>query len=308
MPVENNLIDVEALGKAKSIDFANKLGVGLNKLFEALAIQNKIPMNVGSVLKQYRFKVEDSEKPDGDVAEGDVIPLTKVTREQVDIAELKFVKYRKSTSAEAIQSHGYDLAINRTDNEMIKYVQKKFRAKFFGSLKAALDNSKRTNKKVLKADNLQGALSKGRANLSVLLDDEITPIAFVNPNDTAEHLANGFINSTGAHFGINLLTPYINVKIVEFSDIPEGEVWMTVAENLNVAYANPGGELSRAFAFATDATGFVGVLHDIQQQRLTSDTIYVSATEMFPENIDAVIKVKIQQAKITSTESETSSS
>ncbi|MBW0769170.1 capsid protein [Mammaliicoccus lentus] len=299
MPVENKLINVEALAKAKSIDFANKLGIGLNKLFEALEIQNKIPMNVGSVLKQYRFKVEDSEKPNGDVAEGEVIPLTKVTREQVDITELQFVKYRKSTSAEAIQAHGYDLESNRTDNEMIKYVQKKFRAKFFGSLKAALDNPQRTNDINLKAKNLQSALSIGSANLSVLLVDEITPIAFVNPNDTVEYLANGFINSTGAQFGINLLTPYIGVKIVEFADIPEGEVWMTVAEYLNVAYANPRGELSRAFDFATDATGFVGVLHDIQPQRLTSDTIYVSATEMFPENIDAVIKVKIQEAKPT---------
>lgn len=77
--------------------------------------------------------------------------------------------------------------------------------------------------------------------------------------------------------------------------MPQGEVWMTVAENLNVAYANPRGELSRAFAFATDATGFVGVLHDIQPQRLTSDTIYASAISMFPENIDAVIKVTIKK-------------
>ncbi len=38
MPVENKLINVEALAKAKSIDFANKLGIGLNKLFEALEI------------------------------------------------------------------------------------------------------------------------------------------------------------------------------------------------------------------------------------------------------------------------------
>ena len=34
MAVENNLIDVEALGEAKSIDFANKMGERLNKLFE----------------------------------------------------------------------------------------------------------------------------------------------------------------------------------------------------------------------------------------------------------------------------------
>lgn len=294
MAAEPNLIDVKALGVAKSIDFANRMGIGLNKLFEALSITNKIPMNVGSAIKQYRFKIVDSTAPDGNVAEGDIIPLTKVEREQVKITELKFKKYRKSTSAEAIQSHGYDLAINRTDNELLRYVQKNFRKDFFNSLKGALDSVDRTNKAALTGKNLQGALAKGRANLSTLLDDEITPIALVNPNDVAEHIANGFINSNGAQFGLNLLTPYVGVKVIEFADVPAGEVWMTTAENLNVAFANPRGELSRAFAFATDETGFVGVLHDIQPERLTADTVFASAISMFPENIDAVVKVTIK--------------
>lgn len=294
MAAEPNLIDVKALGEAKSIDFANRMGIGLNKLFEALSITNKIPMNVGSAIKQYRFKIVDSTAPDGNVAEGDIIPLTKVEREQVKITELKFKKYRKSTSAEAIQSHGYDLAINRTDNELLRYVQKNFRKDFFNSLKGALDSVDRTNKAALTGKNLQGALAKGRANLSTLLDDEITPIALVNPNDVAEHIANGFINSNGAQFGLNLLTPYVGVKVIEFADVPAGEVWMTTAENLNVAFANPRGELSRAFAFATDETGFVGVLHDIQPERLTADTVFASAISMFPENIDAVVKVTIK--------------
>ena len=270
------------------------MGIGLNKLFEALSITNKIPMNVGSAIKQYRFKIVDSTAPDGNVAEGDIIPLTKVEREQVKITELKFKKYRKSTSAEAIQSHGYDLAINRTDNELLRYVQKNFRKDFFNSLKGALDSADRTNKAALTGKNLQGALAKGRANLSTLLDDEITPIALVNPNDVAEHIANGFINSNGAQFGLNLLTPYVGVRVIEFADVPAGEVWMTTAENLNVAFANPRGELSRAFAFATDETGFVGVLHDIQPERLTADTVFASAISMFPENIDAVVKVTIK--------------
>lgn len=294
MAAEPNLIDVKALGEAKSIDFANRMGIGLNKLFEALSITNKIPMNVGSAIKQYRFKIVDSTAPDGNVAEGDIIPLTKVEREQVKITELKFKKYRKSTSAEAIQSHGYDLAINRTDNELLRYVQKNFRKDFFNSLKGALDSADRTNKAALTGKNLQGALAKGRANLSTLLDDEITPIALVNPNDVAEHIANGFINSNGAQFGLNLLTPYVGVRVIEFADVPTGEVWMTTAENLNVAFANPRGELSRAFAFATDETGFVGVLHDIQPERLTADTVFASAISMFPENIDAVVKVTIK--------------
>ena len=293
MAAEQNLIDVQALGEAKSIDFANRMGIGLNKLFEALSITNKIPMNVGSVLKQYRFKVVDSTQPDGNVAEGDEIPLTKVEREQVKITELTFKKFRKSTSAEAIQAHGYDLAVNRTDAELLRYVQKKFRTQFFKNLQDALEDTKRTNKEELKGTTLQGALAKGRANLSVLLDDEITPIALVNPNDVAGHLANGLINSTGSQFGMNLLTPYVGVRVIEFADVPAGEVWMTTAENLNVAFANPRGELSRAFAFATDETGFVGVLHDIISNRLTTETIFAHAVEMFPENIDAVVKVAI---------------
>ncbi len=293
MAVENNLIDVEALGEAKSIDFANKMGERLNKLFEALGITNKIPMNVGSALKQYRFNVVESEAPNGNVEEGEIIPLTKVERELVNITELEFRKFRKSTSAEAIQSHGYDLAINRTDAELIRYVQKKFRTDFFNTIDAAVNNENRTNTEQLSGKNLQGALSRGRANLSVLLDDEVTPIALVNPNDVAGHLADGFINSNGAQFGLNLLTPYVGVQVIEFADVPQGTVYMTTAENLNVAYANPQGEMSRAFNFASDQTGFVGVIHDIQPQRLTADTVYASAISMFPENIDAVIAVDI---------------
>ncbi|ARD75532.1 capsid protein [Staphylococcus xylosus] len=293
MAVENNLIDVEALGEAKSIDFANKMGERLNKLFKALSITNKIPMNVGSALKQYRFNVVESEAPNGNVEEGEIIPLTKVERELVNITELEFRKFRKSTSAEAIQSHGYDLAINRTDAELIRYVQKKFRTDFFNSIEDAVNNADRTNTKVLSGKNLQGALSRGRANLSVLLDDEVTPIALVNPNDVAGHLADGFINSNGSQFGLNLLTPYVGVQVIEFADVPQGTVYMTTAENLNVAYANPQGEMSRAFNFASDQTGFVGVIHDIQPQRLTADTVYASAISMFPENVDAVIAVDI---------------
>lgn len=296
MAVENNLIDVQALGEAKSIDFANKMGDRLNKLFEALGITNKTPLNVGSALKQYRFNVIDSEAPNGDVAEGEIIPLTKVERELVNITELEFRKFRKSTSAEAIQAHGYDLAINRTDAELIRYVQKKFRTDFFETIESAVNNPDRTNDEALSGKNLQGALSRGRANLSVLLDDEVTPIALVNPNDVAGHLADGFINSNGAQFGLNLLTPYVGVQVIEFADVPQGTVYMTTAENLNVAYANPQGELGRAFNFATDQTGFVGVLHDIQANRLTADTVFASAISMFPENVDAVVSVAIEDA------------
>lgn len=292
MTSEYNLTNASDLGQVKSIDFANKLGNNINKLLEVLGVTNKIPMNVGTNIKMYKFNVQEAGT--NNIDEGDEIPLTKVTRELVNTIELRFSKYRKSTTAEAIQSHGFDIAVNKTDNELLRHVQKDIRTDFAQTLGNAAGTDYDIRKKALNAKNLQGALAKGRAKLSTVLEEDFTPIAFVNPDDTAEHVANGLIVSNGSLFGMGLLTNYVGVKVIELSDVPKGEIWMTVSENLNVGYANPKGELSRAFNFAVDETGFVGVLHDIQSNRLTSETTLMSAVKLFPENIDAVVKVKIK--------------
>ncbi len=292
MTSEYNLTNTSSLGQVKSIDFANKLGNNINKLLEVLGVTNKIPMNVGTNIKMYKFNVQEAST--SNVDEGDEIPLTKVTRELVNTIELTFSKYRKSTTAEAIQSHGFDIAVNKTDNELLRHVQKDIRNDFAQILGNAAGTDYDSRKKALNAKNLQGALAKGRAKLSTVLEEDFMPIAFVNPDDSAEHVANGLIVSNGSLFGMGLLTNYVGVKVIELSDVPKGEIWMTVSENLNVGYANPKGELSRAFNFAVDETGFVGVLHDIQSNRLTSETTLMSAVKLFPENIDAVVKVKIK--------------
>ncbi|MFB1548146.1 capsid protein [Staphylococcus aureus] len=300
MTSEYNLTRATDLGQVKSIDFANKFGNNINKLLEILGVTNKLPMSVGTNIKIYKYAIQES--GDDQISEGDEIPLTKVIRAVVDTIELTFNKYRKATTIEAIQAHGFDLAVNKTDNELLRHTQKKIRTDFASTLSNAAGTGLDRTKKALKAKNLQGALAKGRAKLSTVLETDITPIAFVNPDDTAEHIANGLIVSNGSLFGMGLLTNFVGVKIIELSEVPKGEVWMTVSENLNVAYANPSGQISQAFNFATDETGFVGVLHDIQSNRLTSETVIMSAVKIFLENIDAVVKVKMKDDKDESTE------
>lgn len=257
MTSEYNLTRATDLGQVKSIDFANKFGNNINKLLEILGVTNKLPMSVGTNIKIYKYAIQES--GDDQISEGDEIPLTKVIRAVVDTIELTFNKYRKATTIEAIQAHGFDLAVNKTDNELLRHTQKKIRTDFASTLSNAAGTGLDRTKKALKAKNLQGALAKGRAKLSTVLETDITPIAFVNPDDTAEHIANGLIVSNGSLFGMGLLTNFVGVKIIELSEVPKGEVWMTVSENLNVAYANPSGQISQAFNFATDETGFVGV-------------------------------------------------
>lgn len=294
MVAEENVILKEHLSQAKSIDFANRIGNNINKLLEVLGVTNKLPMTIGSSIKLYKFTVQD---PSYSTYEGDEIPLTKVNRELAQTIELQFDKYRKATTAEAIQAHGFDLAVNKTDNELLRHAQKKIKTDFAQVMSDAAGTVLDSNKRALTSKNLQGALAKGRAKLSTVIDSDITPIAFVNPDDTAEHLANGLIVSNGSLFGMGLLTNFVGVKLIELSDVRQGEVWMTVSENLNIAYADPSGELGQAFNFATDETGFVGVLHDIQSSRLTAETILMAALKVFPENIDAVVKVKLKDEK-----------
>ncbi|MCD9067909.1 hypothetical protein LDK96_00440 [Staphylococcus epidermidis] len=168
MVVENSLIKTEYLGTVKSIDLANKIEISLSKLFEALSITNKIPMSVGQQIKQYSFVVSErrplsGEKGIGGIAEGEEIPLTEIRRVPQNNLVLEFKKFRKSTSAESIQAHGFDLAINKTDNELLKYVQRTFREDFFVSLRDALEKNlpnTKNRKTPYSGKTLQGALAK----------------------------------------------------------------------------------------------------------------------------------------------------
>ena len=285
-------ITSQDLGQAKSIDFANRFSNNIVKLLEVLGVTNKLPMNVGSNIKMYKFSVEEAYTTT--VNEGEEIPLTKVKRELVNTIELTYTKYRKATTLEAIQAHGFDLAVNNTDNELIRHYQKKIRTDFASVLSQAAGTAIDSSKKALTAKNLQGALAKGRAKLTTVIESDITPIAFVNPDDTAEHIANGLIVSNGSMFGMGLLTNYVGVRVIELSDVPAGEVWMTASENLNIAYANPNGEVGKAFNLVTDETGMVGVLHDTKANRLTAETVLTGAIQIFAENVDAVVKIKIK--------------
>ena len=75
MATEN--ITVQTDLKAQSIDFVNQFNTGLKTLLEVLGVVRKQPLTVGNQIKIYK---SDVTMADGKVAEGEVIPLSKVTK------------------------------------------------------------------------------------------------------------------------------------------------------------------------------------------------------------------------------------
>lgn len=274
----------ETLSKAQSIDFANQFGKQVGKLVELLGVQRKIPLTAGSTINTYTSSVT----LDGTVVpKGDIIPLSEVKLEPGTPISLEWDKKRKAVAAEDIQTYGYEQAINRTDNEMLRELQKELRGKLVAQLAKGTGTST--------GAGLQAALANAWGGVQTAFeDDEVTTIAFVNTMDIADYLGTAQITVQSA-FGLNYVENFLGVNVVVITNlITKGTFYATAADNLILAYASiAGGEINKAFDFVVEETGLIGVTHDINKQRLTAETVTLSGIVLFAERLDGVIKGSI---------------
>ena len=86
MPADANMQKAADFAKVSAVDFAARFETNINQLAELLGITRMIEKKPGQVVKTYKVtgKLED-----GNVAEGEVIPLSKYKTEVGEIFELK---------------------------------------------------------------------------------------------------------------------------------------------------------------------------------------------------------------------------
>lgn len=276
---------------AKSIDYAYRFGENFTKFTEALGITRHIPVQDGFTITMYT--APDVDLADGDVGEGELIPLSKVTPKPATTKEIKLKKYRKVTTGEAIQRYGRDNAINMTDDALIKEVQKNIRDYLFTTIK-----THGTEQANLNAGTLQGALASAWGALEVLFeDDAITTVAFVNPMDVATEIANKEI-TLETQFGLRYYTDATGTVVMLNNTIPQGEVYATASDNLQVAYISANSDLFDEFDLFTDDFGYIGVAHDRTLEILSVQTVLVSGVLIFPERLDGMVKIDINPPEV----------
>lgn len=271
---------------AKSIDYAYRFGENFSKFIEALGITRQIPVQEGFTLTMYTAPEVDLK--DGNVGEGELIPLSKVTPKPAETKEITLKKYRKVTTVEAIQRYGRDKAINMTDDALIKEVQKGIRDYLFTTIK-----THGTEQPNLNAGTLQGALASAWGALEVLFeDDTITTVAFVNPMDVANEIANKEI-SLETQFGLRYYTDVTGTVVFLNNTIPQGEVYATAADNLQVAYIAANSDAYTEFNMFTDEFGYIAVAHGQQLETMSVQTVLASGVLIFPERLDGMVKIDI---------------
>ncbi len=280
MAAETNLITSADLVKAREIEFAYNFAGGISKLIKMLGVTRKIQKQAGSTLKAYKAT---GTLQDGNVAEGDLIPLSKYVTEPVNIGEITLKKWRKATSAEAILEKGYGQAVIETTDAMLKDVQKGIRSDFFSVLATGTGEAS--------GATFQATLAQAWGQLQVLFeDDDIQAVYFMNPLDVADYLATANITLQSA-FGMTYVQNFLGLGTVIFnSSVPKGTVYATAQDNLVLYYVNVNdADLAEAFTFTKDATGLIGIHEAPDYTNMTASDTVISGILIFPERIDGVV-------------------
>jgi hypothetical protein len=289
---ETNTTVAADLEPVISIDHTNQLATGIKTLLTVLGIVNMKPMAEGTTVKMY--KTTQKNTPD-QVAEGEVINLTKVDRKLVKTFELTLKKFRKVTTAEAIQKVGKERAVNETDAEFMKNIQKGIKADFFSFIKAGTGVAKnRKTKEATATISLQGALSGIWASLSKHFEDmDIEPVYFINPDDIGDYLANASITIQQA-YGFQYVENFLGMgtAILDHS-VEEGKVQGTVKHNLNAVYIPTSGAVGSTFGMTSDETGMVAMKHFLDDKTAAINTLVFEGVTFYAEDASGIFTAPI---------------
>ena len=279
MAAETNTIMQDDVS-TRVVDFNIQFAGNLNKLIEALGVTRKIAVQEGATLKM--LKVTGTLES-GNVAEGDLIPLSKYETEDVAVGEVKLNKWRKATTAEAILKGGYDQAVGATTEKMVRDIQKTVRGNLFTFMATGTGSAT--------GSGLQAALANAWGKLAVLWEDDAVETAyFLNPMDVADYLGGAQVEMQTV-FGMNYIKNFLGLGDVFLnSNVPAGKFYATAKENIVLYYVNvASGEIAAAFGLTADETGYIGINEYPDKDTARVIDLVMSGVTFFPERQDGIV-------------------
>ena len=275
-----NEVKAADLEPAISVDMTSRLAGSIKALTDVLGIATLEPMQAGSAIKIYAYGTSGLAEQ---VEEGQEIALSHVARPLIATKELVLKKYRKQTTAEAIQKTGKAIAINGTDNAMISAIRADIKQGFYTNLEAGTG--------VASGATFQAALANTWAKVQDFFEDfDATPVFFVSATDVANYLGSANITTQNV-FGFTYVENFMGLGTAIIAPkLTAGKIIGTAKENLHCAYIPAtGGDLADMFGLTADESGLVGMTHIAQGSNASIDTLLLSGVELYPEYANGVI-------------------
>ena len=285
----NNLTATADIVAVREIDFVSRFSNNWQELRDLMGITRLVPKVPGTVLKS---KYASVTLQSGTVAEGQAIPYSQATVSEKTYAPIVMKKYKKGVSAEAISDHGYDAAVQLTDDQFLFELQGEVMDEFYDYLKSGT--------LIRAAATFQAALAKAQGevrNKWKKMKKGISEIVgFCNILDAYAYLGAADI-TVQTLFGMNYIENFLGYsRLFLSSEIPSGKIIATPVENLVLYYINPAdSDFGRAgLEFRVDGdTPLIGFHVDGNYSTLVSESTAIMGLVLFAEYIDGIAVVDI---------------
>lgn len=292
---------------AREIDFVTRFERNWEHLRKIMGIMRPIKKQPGAVLKS---KYATGTLESGAVGEGEEIPYSKFTVKEKTYAEMTIEKYAKAVSIEAIKDHGYENAVQMTDDEFLFQLQTDVTGRFYDYLKTGTLTSTETT------FQMALAMAKGRVeNKFKQMHRSVTGVVgFVNILDVYQYLGAADITVQN-QFGFQYLKDFMGfntIFMLSDSEIPQGTVIATPVENIVMYYVDPNdSDFVRAgLVYTTGAgeTNLIGFHTQGNYNTAVSEAFAIMGLTLFAEYLDAIAVISIGEGntigKLTVTSAE----
>lgn len=279
---------------ARELDFVTRFANNWDHLREILGIMRPIRKTPGAVLKS---KYAEGTLQNGLVGEGEEIPYSKFTVKEKTYAEMTIEKFAKAVSIEAIKDHGYDNAVQMTDDQFLFELQADVTGRFYEYLATGtLKSTEATFQMAL-------AMAKGNVlNKFKTMHKTVTEVvAFVNVLDVYKYLGTADI-TIQSQFGMQYIENFMGYRTIFLlgdNEVPQGKVYATAVENIALYYVDPSdSDFARAGLVYTTAgeTPLLGFHTQGNYNTAVSEAFAVMGLTLFAEYLDAIAVVTVGAA------------
>jgi hypothetical protein len=293
MAAKDNLImtaDIQVT--ARELDFVSRFEQNWEHLREILGIMRPIKKVPGAVLKS---KYAEGTLESGTVGEGEDIPYSKFTVKERPYGEMTIEKYAKAVSIEAIKDHGYENAVQMTDDQFLFELQTNVTSRFYDYLNTGTLTSEQTT------FQMALAMAKGLVvNKFKKMHKNVTGVVgFVNVLDVYEYL--GAANITVQNqFGFQYIKDFMGfntIFLLSDDEIEKGRIIATPVENIVMYYVDPSeSDFAKAgLVYQTGAgeTNLIGFHTQGNYNTAVSEAFAIMGLTLFAEYIDAIAVVTV---------------
>ena len=277
---------------AREIDFVSRFTSNVEAMMEILGIMRPIRKAPGTVLRSYKASVV---LQNGEVAEGDEVPLSQASVEEVAHKDIVLKKHRKRVTAEAVNKYGAVVAVQKTDDALLNEIQGEIMDDFYafaltGTLKENFDSFQM-------AVAMATAMVKDKFKKMHLNYGQV--VVFVNTLDVGRYQGAAAI-TVQSKAGIDYVKDFVGVDtMIVSSEIPEGTVVAIPAENIDLYYVDPADgdftALGLIYTTGNEESNLIGVHKEGVYGNVSGDTHTLSGITLWAEYLDGIAVVTFGQ-------------